>query len=153
MGLSVQLREFEFGGGGRVGDRDIELEVEFVLEEVVDVPAFTGPTSAFGIGGGDAKPIVVVGLVHLRVGYESLVLFLQPLRPCRAVSRTRLRRKQRDLCQSRLRVRVPTFHLSLLQTHAEMPSNDMLLLRPFILVSERLLGAVIFYSDYNIYFK
>lgn len=90
MGFSIQLREFEFGGGGRVSDGDIELEVEFVLEEVVDVPAFTGPTSAFGIGGGDAEPIVVVGLVHLRVGYERLVLLLQPLRPCRAVTRTRL---------------------------------------------------------------
>ena len=39
LGLAVELRELKFRCGGGVGDRDIKLEIELVLEEVVDVPA------------------------------------------------------------------------------------------------------------------
>ena len=123
LGLAIQLRELKLGCGGRVGNGDIELEVELVLEEVVDVPALAGPAGALGVGGGDAEPVVVVGLVHLRVCDEGLVLFLQPLRPCSSVPRPRLRRQQRDLRQRRLRVRVPPFHsffLLKLHTHASL---------------------------------
>lgn len=97
LGLAVELRELELRCGSWVGDRDIELEIELVLEEVVDVPALAGPTCPLGIGRGDSEPIVIVGLVHLGVGDQSLVLLLQPLRPCRPISRPGLRRQQWDL--------------------------------------------------------
>lgn len=90
MGLAVELRELELGSGGRVGDRNIELEIELVLEEVVDVPALAGPTCPLGIGCGDSEPVVVVGLVHLSVGDQRLVLLFQPLRPRRPISRSGL---------------------------------------------------------------
>ena len=38
--FAVQLGEGDLGGGGRVGDGDVELDVELIFEEVVDVPAF-----------------------------------------------------------------------------------------------------------------
>ena len=69
LGLAIKLRKLEFRCGGRVGDGDIKLEVEFILEEVVDIPAFAGPPCSFRIGGGDPKPIVIVRFVHLGVGY------------------------------------------------------------------------------------
>lgn len=86
LGLAIELRELELGSGGGIGDRDIELEVELVLEEIVHVPAFPCPTCPLRIGSGDPEPIVVIGLVHLCVGDQGLVLLLQPLRPGRTVS-------------------------------------------------------------------
>ena len=86
LGLAIELRELELGSCGGIGDRDIELEVELVLEEIVHVPALACPTCPLRIGRGDPEPIVVVGLVHLCVGDEGLVLLLQPLRPGRTVS-------------------------------------------------------------------
>lgn len=36
--LSLKLWQLNLRGGGGVGGRDVELEVEIVLEQVVDVP-------------------------------------------------------------------------------------------------------------------
>jgi hypothetical protein len=136
------LGELELGRGGRIGDGDIELEVELVLEEVVDIPALAGPARALGIGGGDPEPVVILGLVHLRVGDQRPVLLLQPLRPRRAVPRPGLRRQQRDLGQRRLRVRVPTLHFFLL-------TLDLMLLKSLGIAL--LFSALVFWSVINNY--
>lgn len=88
LSLAIQLREFKLGCSGRISDGNIELKIKFILEKIIDIPTFTGPTSTFRIRGRDTKPIVVVGFVHLSVSNKRLVLFLQPGRPCRSVSGT-----------------------------------------------------------------
>lgn len=76
----------------------------------MDIPAGALPAGALRVGGGDAEPVVVSGLVHARVRDQRPVFLLQPLRPRRPVPRPRSRRQQRDLRQSRFRVPVPTLH-------------------------------------------
>lgn len=63
----------------------------------MDVPALASPTSALGIGGGDAEPVVVVGLVHGGVGDQRLVLLLQPLSPGGAIAGSGLGSEEGDL--------------------------------------------------------
>nr|GMC55127.1 hypothetical protein Iba_chr01eCG4510 [Ipomoea batatas] len=93
----LQLGQLELGGGGGISDGDIELEIEFILEEVVNVPALAGPASPLRIRSGDPEPVVILGFVHRRVGDQRLVLLLQPLRPGGAVAGAGLRCQQRDL--------------------------------------------------------
>jgi hypothetical protein len=108
--LAIEGGELDLGGDLRVGDGDVELEGELVAAEVVDVPAGALPAGALRVGGGDAEPVVVLGLVHRGVGDEGAVLLLEPLPPRIAVARTRPRRQQRDLAHHALRALVPALH-------------------------------------------
>jgi hypothetical protein len=108
--LAIEGGELDLGGDLRVGDGDVELEGELVAAEVVDVPAGALPAGALRVGGGDAEPVVVLGLVHGGVGDQGAVLLLEPLPPRIAVARTRPRRQQRDLAHHALRTLVPTLH-------------------------------------------
>jgi len=110
VGLAVEGGELDLGGDLGVGDGDVELERELVAAEVVDVPAGALPAGALRVGGGDAEPVVVLGLVHRRVGDQRAVLLLEPLPPRLAVPRPRPRRQQRDLTHRTLRPLVPTLH-------------------------------------------
>lgn len=47
----------------------------------MNIPTLASPTRALGVGGGDTELVVVVGLVHLGVGNQRLVLLF----PCVAV--------------------------------------------------------------------
>lgn len=95
LSLAVNLRQLKLRSSGWIGNRDIELEIEFVFEKVVNIPTLASPTRALRIGSGDTEPVIVVGLVHLGIRNQRLVLLFQPLRPCRAVSWTRLCRQKR----------------------------------------------------------
>jgi len=86
LSLSIELRQLDLGRSRRVRNGDIKLKVKFVLQQVMDVPAFSGPPCAVGVGGGDAEPVVVIGLVHGGVGDQRLVLLLETLRPGGAVA-------------------------------------------------------------------
>lgn len=97
VGLAIKFRELNLGRRGWISDGDVKLEVEFVLEKVVDVPALADPTSALCVGSGNTEPVVVLGLVHRGVGDECPVLFLEPLRPRRPISWPRLRCQERYL--------------------------------------------------------
>ena len=112
MGLAVEGGELDLGGDLGVGDGDVELERELIAAEVVDVPAGSLPAGALRVGGGDAEPVVVLGLVHRRVGDERAVLLLEPLPPRLAVPRARARRQQRDLAHRALGPLVPALHRS-----------------------------------------
>ena len=57
-GLVLQLRDFELRGGSGVGGRHLELKGEFVLVQVVHVPALAGPLGALLVGG-DGEPFRV----------------------------------------------------------------------------------------------
>lgn len=109
--LAVELGELDLRGGCGIGDGDVELELELVAAEVVDVPTGPGPAGALGVGGGDAKPVVIVRLVHGGVRDQSAVLLLEPLRPRLTIPRPRPGREQRDLRQRRLRARIPPVHV------------------------------------------
>lgn len=111
MRLAVEGGELDLGCGSRVGDGDVELEREIVAAEIVHVPAGALPAGALGVGRGDAKPIVVVALVHACVSDQSLVLLLQPLLPCLSLPRPRPTAQQRDLRQRRFRPCIPPLHL------------------------------------------
>lgn len=86
MRFAIELRQFDFRGSCRVSYRYIELEVKFVLMKVMNVPTRANPAGTFGISG-DPEPIVVIGLVHGCISYQSFVLLLQPLRPFTSVAR------------------------------------------------------------------
>jgi hypothetical protein len=112
VSLAVEGGELDLGGDLGVGDGHVELERELIAAEVVDVPAGPLPAGSLRVGGGDAEPVVVLGLVHRRVGDERAVLLLEPLPPRLAVPRTRARRQQRDLAHRALGPLVPALHRS-----------------------------------------
>lgn len=96
LSLPIELGQLDLGRGGRVRDGDIKLKVKLVLQQVVYVPALSGPPRAVGVGG-DAEPVVVLGLVHGGVGDQGPVLLLEPLRPGGAVARAGFGGEERDL--------------------------------------------------------
>ena len=91
LSFSIKLRQLEFRRGRRVGNRNIKLKIKLVLEEIMNVPALASPTCPFRIGCRDTKPIVIVWLVHLCIGDQSLVFLFQPRCPCSSISWTCLR--------------------------------------------------------------
>jgi hypothetical protein len=110
VGLAVEGGQLDFRGDLWVGDGDVELEGELVAAEVVDVPAGALPAGALRVGGGDAEPVVVLGLVHRRVGDQRAVLLLEPLPPRLAVPGPRAGGEKRDLAHHALRPLVPPLH-------------------------------------------
>ena len=92
VSLAIELGQLDLGSGGGVGDWYVKLDIELVATKVMDVPAAACPARSLGVGGRDPEPIVVVGLVHARVGDQRPVLLFQPLRPGRSVPRSRSRR-------------------------------------------------------------
>mmetsp|Transcript_19456 Transcript_19456/g.65280 ORF Transcript_19456/g.65280 Transcript_19456/m.65280 type:complete len:428 (-) Transcript_19456:556-1839(-) len=85
LSLAVNLRERELGRHGRVGHRELELEVELVAEEVVHEPHLARPLGAHLVGL-DGEPVVAGLLIHLLVGDECHVLLLEALHVHEAVA-------------------------------------------------------------------
>lgn len=78
--LAVKLRQFKLRSSGRIRHRDIKLQVEFILEEIVHVPALAFPFGAVRVGR-NTEPIAVFSFIHLHVLDQCHELLLPPLCP------------------------------------------------------------------------
>merc|ERR1712141_38252 len=83
----IEFGDSNFGRSRRVGDRNVKLEVEFVLEKVVDVPTFSPPSRSFFVGF-QSEPVVILFLVIAHVLDQRLVLLFQPRWPVVAIAWT-----------------------------------------------------------------
>ena len=45
--LAIKFRYLDLGSSGRIGSRNVELNVKLVLDVLIDVPASSKPASAF----------------------------------------------------------------------------------------------------------
>jgi hypothetical protein len=83
--LAIKYGELDLKCSSGVGNMDIKLERTIIATKNVHVLERTLPVGSLRVGRGDAKPIVVVRLIHGGDGEQSLVLLLRPLLPCLSV--------------------------------------------------------------------
>jgi hypothetical protein len=78
--LPIKLREDDLERTSRVGRRDLELDVELMLDLTDDDPALPSPVEARVVRE-DVEPLVVIGLVDLDVLDQAVVFFPKTLLP------------------------------------------------------------------------
>lgn len=79
-GFAFEFGQFQLDGGARVGGGYLELELEFVFDEVVGVGADPVPLDSV-LAGLQLEPIVVIGLVELDVVNDGLQLLPKAVLP------------------------------------------------------------------------
>jgi hypothetical protein len=78
--LPIKLREDDLERTSRVGRRDLELDVELMLDLTDNDPALPSPVEARVIRE-DVEPLVVIGLVDLDILDQAVVLLPKTLLP------------------------------------------------------------------------
>lgn len=88
-----------FRRGGRVGDGNVKLDVEFVFKQILNVPAFAPPLGTVGVRL-EPEPVIVGLLVVLNILDQRIVLLFEPLNPLLFVPGTGLDLEQWNARQS-----------------------------------------------------